>query len=244
MANEVNEDLLRKIIRQVIDEQRSNEKVVDFGTSNTDSPAVADKPKEVQPESNTTAPGMDAPLKLDWFKHVGPAKKGTSSDEVVIAVLPGFAEHMTENLKGVPHKEILRQTIAGIEEQGLKARVIKVYRTADVSFAGAEGDEYSGSGVAISIQSKGTTIIHQKDLEPLSNLELFPQAPVIDLDTYRAIGKNAASYAKGESPSPVPTVNDQMSRVQYQAKSALMHIKETKYVVPGKGPDEIEINFD
>ena len=31
-----------------------------------------------------------------------------------------------------------------------------------------------GSGVGIGIQSKGTTIIHQKDLPPLDNLELFP----------------------------------------------------------------------
>ena len=72
--------------------------------------------------------------------------------------------------------------------------------------------EYSGSGIGIGIQSKGTTVIHQKDLPNLSNLELFSQAPLIDLDTYRKIGKNAAKYAKGESPTPVPTRNDQMAR--------------------------------
>ena len=67
---------------------------------------------------------------------------------------------------------------------------------------------------------------------------------MIDGDTYRAIGKNAAEYAKGMSPSPVPTVNDQMARVQYQALSALMHIKETKQVVMGKPAEEIEVNFN
>ena len=147
-------------------------------------------------------------------------------------------------MTGLEHKEILRQIIAGIEEEGLKARVIKIYRTSDVSFCGSEADKLSGSGIAIAIQSKGTTIIHQKDQEPLSNLELFPQAPVLDLETYRAIGKNAAEYAKGMSPSPVPTVNDQMARVAYQAISALMHIKETKQVVPGKPAEEIEVNFN
>ncbi len=86
-------------------------------------------------------------------------------------------------------------------------------------------------GISVAIQSKGTTIIHQKDQAPLSNLELFPQAPVLTLDAYRQIGKNAAQYAKGMSPNPVPTINDQMARVQYQALSALMHIKETKQVV-------------
>lgn len=232
---EVNEDLLRKIIKQVIAESKQPDRKVDFGnsSSNQTSNEVQNQPEK-----------MDAPLQLDWFKRTGTAQKSTATDEVVIAVLPGFAEHMTENVTGVKHKEILRQTVAGVEEEGLRARVIKVYRTADVSFAGAEADKYSGSGVSIAIQSKGTTIIHQKDLEPLSNLELFPQAPVITPETYRAIGKNAARYAKGESPNPVPTVNDQMSRVQYQAKSALMHIKETKYVVVGKEPEEITLDFN
>ncbi|QBO35952.1 propanediol/glycerol family dehydratase medium subunit [Periweissella cryptocerci] len=188
--------------------------------------------------------GEDKPLVLDWFKHAGVAQPGKSVDEVVIGIAPGFAEHMTANITKIPHKEILRQVIAGIEEEGLKARVVKVYRTADVSFVGVEANKLSGSGISVDIQSKGTTIIHQKDLEPLSNLELFPQAPVITVETYRAIGHNAAKYARGESPEPVPTVNDQMARVQYQALSTLMHIKETKYVVAGKPAEEILVDFD
>ena len=71
-------------------------------------------------------------------------------------------------------------------------------------------------------------MIHQKDLPPLSNLELFSQSPLIDLPAFRAIGKNAAKYAKGESPSPVPTRNDQMARPKYQAIAALLHNKETR----------------
>ena len=46
------------------------------------------------------------------------------------------------------------------------------------------------------------------------------------------------------SPSPVPTVNDQMARVAYQAISALLHIKETKQVIVGKPAEEIRVNFD
>ena len=66
---------------------------------------------------------------------------------------------------------------------------------------------------------------------------------MIDLDTYRAIGKNAAKYAKGESPAPVPVRNDQMARPKYQAKSAILHIKETKYVVTGKNPQELRVTL-
>ncbi|MDT2848562.1 propanediol/glycerol family dehydratase medium subunit [Vagococcus carniphilus] len=225
----INEKLLRAIIRDVLKEMPLDDKPVTFQET-----------EKVQ----TTDEKVVAPLKqLEWFKSMGVVKAGASQDEVIVAVAPGFAEAMSENLLGITHKEILRQVVAGIEEEGLQARVIKVFRTADVSFIGAEADKLSGSGVAIGIQSKGTTIIHQKDLEPLSNLELFPQAPTISLDTYRAIGKNAAKYAKGESPDPVPTVSDQMSRVAYQAKSAMMHIKETKYVVIGKPAEEIKVDF-
>lgn len=232
---EIDESLLRAIVKEVLQEVNTNETKIDFSDKNASGAATAVAAK---PEAT------DAPKQLSWFKHIGVAKPGTSKDEVVIGVEPGFAEHLTHTLTGLDHKEVLRQVIAGIEEEGLHARVVKVYRTADVSFGGVEADHLSGSGIGISIQSKGTTIIHQVDQEPLSNLELFPQAPVIDLPTYRAIGKNAAKYAKGESPVPVLTVNDQMARVQYQALSALMHIRETKYVVIGKPADEIQVTFD
>jgi propanediol dehydratase medium subunit len=60
-----------------------------------------------------------------------------------------------------------------------------------VAFVAVEGNRLSGSGISVGIQSKGTTVIHQQGL-PLSNLELFPQAPLLTLETYRQIGKNAA----------------------------------------------------
>ncbi|VDR28276.1 Propanediol dehydratase medium subunit [Raoultella terrigena] len=41
------------------------------------------------------------------------------------------------------------------------------------SFMSWDAANLSGSGIGIGIQSKGTTVIHQRDLLPLSNLELF-----------------------------------------------------------------------
>ncbi|MPM73717.1 Propanediol dehydratase medium subunit [bioreactor metagenome] len=138
---------------------------------------------------------------------------------------------------------MLKEIIAGIEEEGLNYRFVKIYRTSDVCFVAHDAAELSGSGVGIGIQSKGTTVIHQKDLFPLSNLELFSQAPLIDLPTFRAIGKNAAKYAKNESPAPVPVKNDQMARPKYQAIAALLHIKETEYADRNKKPQELKIEF-
>jgi len=173
------------------------------------------------------------------LEDAGPAAKGKESDEVVIGIGPAFGRHQVKTIVNISHSDVLREIIAGIEEEGLKARVVRISRTSDLSFIAHDAAELSGSGIGIGIQSRGTTVIHQKDLQPLNNLELFPQSPLIDLEVFRAIGKNAAKYAKGESPNPVPMRNDQMARPKYQAKAAILHIKETEHVVRNGKPLEL-----
>ena len=172
----------------------------------------------------------------------GDAPKGVAPDEVVIGLAPAFGVYQHETIIHQPHDKVLREIIAGIEEEGLKWRLVRVYRTSDVSFIAHDAAEYSGSGIGIGIQSKGTTVIHQKDLPPLSNLELFSQAPLIEMDTFRQIGKNAAKYAKGEAPTPVTVRNDQMARPTYQAIAALLHIKETEHCDRNKKPQAVTVS--
>lgn len=175
--------------------------------------------------------------------ETGEAPKGTDPNEVVVGVAAAFGKYQHENIVHVPHTQILREVLAGIEEEGCKWRVVRVYRTSDVSFVAHDAAEWSGSGIGIGIQSKGTTVIHQKDLPPLNNLELFPQCPLIDLETYRQIGKNAAMYAKGQSPTPVPMKNDQMARPAFQAVSCLLHIKETEHTDRNRKPQSVDVKF-
>ena len=108
------------------------------------------------------------------FKLIGPAKQGIDKNEVVVAMPPAFGTAMTKTIIGIPHRQVLREIMAGIEEEGLKARLIKVHRTADVAFMSHEAAKLSGSGIGIGVQSRGTSVIHQRDLKPLQNLELFP----------------------------------------------------------------------
>lgn len=175
--------------------------------------------------------------------EIGDFVSSNRADEVVIGLAPAFGVHQTKTIIGIDHAKVLKEVIAGIEEEGLSYRFVKIYRTSDVCFIAHDAAELSGSGIGIGIQSKGTSVIHQKDLFPLSNLELFSQAPLIDLETFRAIGKNAAKYAKNESPAPVPVKNDQMARPKYQAIAALLHIKETEYADRNKKPQELKIEF-
>ncbi len=222
----IDERILKSVIEEVLKEMAGEELKETEKTVNTTK--IEEIPQEVSSLVIT---------------EVGDFVPSNRSDEVVIGLAPAFGTHQTKTIIGVEHAKVLKEIIAGIEEEGLSYRFAKIYRTSDVCFIAHDAAELSGSGIGIGIQSKGTTVIHQKDLFPLSNLELFSQAPLIDLDTYRAIGKNAAKYAKNESPTPVPVKNDQMARPKYQAIAALLHIKETEYADRNKKPQELKIEF-
>lgn len=177
------------------------------------------------------------------FKEIGTAKPSLSVKEVGVGIGPGFGLNIHKTINGLPLVSVLKEILAGIEEEGMIPRVIRATSTSDVSFIANDVAKLVGSGVAVGIQSKGTSVIHQKDLYPLTNLELFPQAPLLTLETYRAIGKNTAKYAKGEVVKPIPIQNDISARPKYQVKAALMHTKETEMVI-NRGPYiEIDTSF-
>ncbi|WP_054636663.1 propanediol/glycerol family dehydratase medium subunit [Thalassobacillus sp. C254] len=171
------------------------------------------------------------------------SQKGSNPKEVVICISPAFGKEMKKTIIKEEHAKVLREIISGIEESGGTPRVIRSYHTADLAFMGHQAAKQSGSGIGVGLQSRGTTVIHQRDLDPLSNLELFPQSPLITLETYRAIGRNAAFYALGESVDPVPVVNDQMARPRYQAIAAILYLKEAQYVVKNKKSVDVEYKF-
>jgi propanediol dehydratase medium subunit len=177
------------------------------------------------------------------IEETGKAEYTGRPDEIVIALSPSFGVQQIETIVGLPHASLLREVAAGIEEEGFVPRFVKYYNSADLCFFAHEAAVLSGSGISIGIQSKGTSVIHQRDLEQLDNLEIFPQAPLYDEKIYRQIGKNAAMYGKGNIPEPVPTLNDQMALAKYQIKAALLHIKETELVVNKKAPVELRVEI-
>ncbi|WP_173917579.1 propanediol/glycerol family dehydratase medium subunit [Halobacillus sp. Marseille-Q1614] len=177
------------------------------------------------------------------LSEIGPAAKGTNPREVIVAIAPAFGKEMNKTIVGVSHTSVLREILSGIEEQGAESRVIRSLSTADLAFMAHGAAKMSGSGISIGLQSRGTAVIHQQNLDPLSNFELFPQSPLITLETYRMIGRNAAMYALGESPNPVPVVNDQMARPKYQAAAALLYLKECQSRIRDQKPIELKVDF-
>lgn len=198
--------------------------------------------QETGMEQKSSSPRC-SPITDDQLRELGEAKPGISVNEVVIGVAPNFGRGNAKTINGLEHKTVLRELMAGIEEEGVLARIVRVQKTSDVAFVGKEAARLSGSGISIGLQSKGTAIIHQQDLYPLSNLELFPQAPLITAEIYRRIGKNAALYAKGMRALPIEALNDHTVRAKYQVKAALMHIRETEYVDKNSPTVEIDIHL-
>ena len=69
-------------------------------------------------------------------------------------------------LNGMTVAEVLRQVLAGIEEEGLDARLVGVRRSIDLGSIGWTAARLSGSGVSVGLQAKGTALIHRAALPP------------------------------------------------------------------------------
>jgi propanediol dehydratase large subunit len=165
---------------------------------------------------------------------------GNRPDDIVIALGPAFADGLQATIGGLAHRDVLDALVEGVRAAGAEPRLVRVRRASDVAFIGHEGAALSGSGVAIGIQSKGTTVIHRADLQPLDNLELFGMAPSLTLDSYRAIGRNAAGYALGQRVGPVPTVMDNFARAKLIVRTTLLHARETAAITPDAPAVELE----
>ena len=135
--------------------------------------------------------------------EIGPARARVRPDEIVVGLSPAFGVEIWTALNGMTVAEVLRQVLAGIEEEGLASRLVRIRRSIDLGYIGSTAARLSGSSVSVGLQAKGTALIHRADLPPLANLELFSIAPRLTPELYRALGRNAARYAKGAAPEPL-----------------------------------------
>ncbi len=181
---------------------------------------------------------LDAEDTAPWLEELGPAAVGTEP-EVVVAVGPAFGLSIHRALSELDLQDVLAAVVQGIEDEGLPARLVRIHHTSDCAFIGHAGARLSGSGVAVGLQSKGTTVIHQRDLAPLENLELFSMSPNLDLETYRQIGRNAARYAQRKPTSPVPVRIDNTARLRLIVQTTLLHRRETEHVDPSRAPSAL-----
>ena len=174
------------------------------------------------------------------LRECGIARRGGDRTEVVVGVSPGFATELHQTLAGHRVEAVLAELLAGVQEGGARARVVRLLHTADTSFLGLSAARLAGSGIGIGIQAKGTTVLHRADRMPHLNLELFSNAPLVTLAHYRALGRNAASYAQGAVPEPVlvPFRGEALGS-RFHVRVALLYAIETALVQPGAEPRDM-----
>jgi hypothetical protein len=171
----------------------------------------------------------------------GAATKGDEPSEVVVAVGPAFGGSIRRTIADLDHRDVLDAVCEGIRDGGAEPRIVRVVRIADVAFIAHDGARLSGSRVAIGLQSKGTAVIHRADLQPLDNLELFGMSPLYTVESYRAMGRNAAGYALGKRVGPVPTQLDNFARAKLIVRTTLLHARETQAIVPNGAAVELDL---
>ncbi len=178
---------------------------------------------------------------VPWLEELGAAKSYLLNEkvEVVIALDPALGVDLHNTLGGLDLRRVLEAIVQGVREEDVEVRLVRVRHTSDCAFVGHTGANLSGSGIAVGIQSKGTTVIHCRLVPPLSNLELFSQAPNLDLETYCQIGRNAARYARRDDTLPVPVKIDNFARLRLIVQTTLMHRRSTQLVEADRGPVEV-----
>ena len=178
------------------------------------------------------------------YRNLGPASERSARDDVVIGISPAFGLKLYRTTASHRLSEVLGVMMEAIRERGLKARIVRFRHTADTSFLGLSAARLAGSGVGIGIQAKGTAVIHQRDRQPHNNLELFSNAPITRLEHYRALGANAAAYARGEMPEPivVPRAARRWVRATTPA-SRYSTPSRRRSTTAGVAPEEVEVTL-
>ncbi len=176
------------------------------------------------------------------MKVVGSAEQGSDPREVVIGVSPGVGRNVWRTLSGVTVDDVLDELLAGLEEEGCTARIVRVNSTLDLGMVGLTAARLAGSGIGIGLQGKGTALIHRRDLPPLANLELYSMAPIIT-------PTSTASSAPTPAVTPrvrhrcrrgTPTPTKPSSRAYHTSVIALVAL-EREHVSRGVAPEELEV---
>lgn len=173
----------------------------------------------------------------------GPASVGQDPREVVIGLSPAFGSRLFRTLSGLTIYDALEQILAGLEEEQCVPRLVRIAGSVDLGSIGKSAAMLSGSGIGVGLQAKGTTLIHRRDLTPLSNLELLSVAPLISPEMYRLVGINAGRHAKGTTPAPLRNAyTDEAITARYHTKVVSMVAIERAESDDNDGTD-LELEF-
>jgi propanediol dehydratase large subunit len=173
----------------------------------------------------------------------GPAQPGQGPRDVVIGVSPAVGREVWQCLSGLAVTDVIREILAGLEEEGCAGRVVRFNDSVDLGRIGLAAARLAGSGIGIGLQGKGTALIHRRDLAPLANLELYSVAPSVTPELYRLLGATAARHAKGSTPDPArnPYSDEAIEARYHTTVIALMELERRCMTASGAPPEDLSL---
>ena len=141
---QISEDLIKQITNAVMTEMQRRSEDPCAGSSDCASTAAS------APVPSMAGRDRINPEKTDYSGYPK-AAQGTDPKEVVIGVGAAFQREIKKTICGIPLDDVLTNVKAGIEEEGMNARVVKILDTSDVCFMALEAEE----GVTVEKNANG-----------------------------------------------------------------------------------------
>src|SRR5260370_25299888 len=102
---------------------------------------------------------------------------GQGPREEVIGVSPAVGRDVWRCLSGLAVTHVLREMLAGLEEEGCAGRVVRFNDSIDLGRIGLAAARLAGSGIGIGLPGKGTPLIHRRAPAPPATPQLHSAAP-------------------------------------------------------------------
>lgn len=172
----------------------------------------------------------------------GIATRSDDNKEIIIAMSPAFADKIQKSLFGIPHRQILKEILLGIELEKINYRLIRVYDCDNLLSITNKAYSFSGSGTVIALHSSGAVLLHLQRSMEYSIIEAFSDISLMCPIRFRQIGHYAALYLANKHIEPLSFTQDLRVREHYQQQLMSLSQAEHDALIEGKRPYEFAFN--
>lgn len=194
--------------------------------------------KDIKKQSSSLAKLVVETPTNNYLINKGIATCSNDKNEIIIAMSPAFADKIQTSLFGIPHRQILKEILLGIELQGINYRLIRVYDCDNLLAITNRARDFSGSGTVIAIQSSGSVLLHLQRSKEFCIIEAFSDISLMCPIRFRQIGQYAAQYLANKSIEALYFSQDQRVRQHYQQQLMLISQVEHDALIEGERPYE------
>ena len=252
----INEKLLKELIKSVLDDMPNELAVLSANIKEQQSELslscvnynennkIIKKDNIAAVKHNKIMPSaLSTPIKDNYLKndliYKGMAQYVNNKNEIIIAVSPAFASQIKHSLFGIPHRQILKELILGLELQKIDYRLVRVCDHVNLLSIANKARNLSGSGSVITIQSTGSILLHLQRPNEYSVIEIFADIALMIPLRFRQIGNHAAQYLTRQCSEPLYFTSNHYTIIPYQQELMRFYQAEQNALIEGEDPYEL-----